>query len=259
VLAPDLHGFGESRFVKTPTREQASTDGMMRAIDDWRRLLGLGAIPTALVGHSMAGLALLSHTDAETGVRVSRIAINPLLAPYDPKVRSMLRRQAMMTTTFGRIGPLRRAVIRSMARRTVEIERMSTESAAMVAEQCSRLGAGEIVVTLRALASTPAVRGAHQRLAVVACMDDPWMIRDAFERAVADLGLVAENVHRLPSGGHHPHLENSDRPEHSARNAHDIVRVIDAMLVTAAEAASSSSPLGFDSTVPISSTTSAAT
>jgi hypothetical protein len=90
---------------------------------------------------------------------------------------------------------------------------------------------------------------------VIACLDDPWMSHDGLARWIDATGLEPANVHRFPTGGHFPHLEILDHPEWSARNAADLVRIIDGMLLTAAQTDSTgSSPLGFDSTVPAHST-----
>jgi hypothetical protein len=198
----------------------------------------------------MAGLGLLTVADAAAGVHVSRIAINPILAPVDPVVRRRLRVQGFMTTTFGRIGPVRRAVIRQMGRRATAEERMTAQAALTITEQTSRLTASQLSAVLFSLAGTPAITGAQQRCAVIACTDDPWMSDPALDRAIAEAALEPANVHRFPNGGHHPHLELADRLDHSARNAADIVRIIDAMLLTAAQSDSTgSSPLGLDSTL----------
>jgi predicted Ser/Thr protein kinase len=251
VLAPDLHGFGEAAFPRTPRPEQAGTAAMMRVIDDWRRLLGLAAIPTALVGHSMTGLAVLGVGDAAAGVHVTRIAINPTLVSHDPALRRTLKWQALFVSTLGRIGLVRRAVIRSMEKKAIEVERVTPEAARFVADQTIQLAPGTTAAMMRALAATPVRLERQQRLAVVACTDDPWIRESALARMLSDAGVEEANLHRLPSGGHHPHVEKIDHPEFNARNAADLVRIIDAMLVTAGEAESTGdSSIGFGSTVP---------
>jgi pimeloyl-ACP methyl ester carboxylesterase len=255
VLAPDLHGFGEAAFTRTPRPEQAGTAAMMRVVDDWRRLLGLATIPTALVGHSMTGLAVLGLGDAAAGVHVTRIAINPTLVSYDPALRRTLRMQALFVNTLGRIGPLRRAVIRAMEKKAIEVERVTPEAARFVADQTIQLPPGTTAAMMRALASTPVRPARQQRLAVVACNDDPWIRESALARMLDEAGVEEANLHRLPSGGHHPHVEKVDHPEWNARNAADLVRIIDAMLVTAGEAESTGdSSIGFGSTVPAATT-----
>jgi len=255
VLAPDLFGFGESRFCGRPTPAQAGVAGMMRTVDDWRRLLGLAAIPTALVGHSMSGLGVIDVGDAAAGVHVTRIAINPVLAHHDAWLRFMMRTQALLSRTIGRIAPVRRWMLRQIARRAAEVERLASEAVAMITEQSSRVHATTLADVLRAAAATPARREPQHRLALIVCADDPWIRRGPLERFIADAALEEANVHRLPDGGHNPHLELVDHPEWSARNAADLARIIDAMLVTAGEAESTGdSTIGFQSTVPLLST-----
>ncbi|MCE9578282.1 MAG: protein kinase, partial [Deltaproteobacteria bacterium] len=65
VLTADLHGFGETPFAGVPTKAQVELGAMARAIGGLTRVLGIEEIPTALVGHSMAGTSLLTLADAD--------------------------------------------------------------------------------------------------------------------------------------------------------------------------------------------------
>jgi predicted Ser/Thr protein kinase len=246
VLAADLHGFGESRFAGTPRPDQASVEALMRTIDGWRRLLGLGAIPTALVGHSMAGLGVLHVGDAASGVHVTRIAVNPIL-PAHPQIARQLRWQARLAATLGRIGALRRLYV-ALARRKAIRDGMTVDNAAQVAAATLGLTGGQLAALARALARPPAPIGRQNRLALVLCRDDPWLAGE-LAHAIAAARVEPANLHHLPDGGHYPHQEIRGNPESSARNAADLVRIIESMLVTAGESdAAGSSPLGFEST-----------
>jgi hypothetical protein len=58
---------------------------------------------------------------------------------------------------------------------------------------------------------------------------------------IAEVGIEPAMVHRLASGGHNPHASSETHPEWVARNRDDIVRIIDGMLITAAEPDASTS------------------
>ncbi len=253
VFAPDLHGFGESRFHGTPDHAQASMTGLARAIDGWRRLLGVATIPTALVGHSMAGLALLTIDDAAAGLHVSRIAITPSSAAHLPPLRRQFRRQAMLAATIGRVGPLRRAVVHRLAARLKPQRHLVPEAIALLAAQTAAMPGAVSARIARALcAEAPAV-GGHRRVAVVVGVDDPLLPHAPLCRVLDQIGVEPAHVLHLPDGGHYPHVESAAHPEWSARNAVDLARLIDAMLVTAGESTTtgSDSPIAHGSTVPV--------
>jgi hypothetical protein len=233
VLAPDVHGFGESSFAGMPTFAQAGALGMARAVDAWRRILGLGDIPTALVGHSMTGLALLTIDDDDAGQQVSRVAINPTLVGHQARLRWQLRAGAVLAATLGRFPAVRRALLRWSARNDPETRRLAPEFVAMVTEQLLRMPSAVMARILRALAATPAHFGRHRRAALMATVDDTWMDPRVRTRAALELGMASTQVHLLPSGGHLPHVESANEPAGRARNVADIVRLIDSMLVTA--------------------------
>jgi hypothetical protein len=233
VLAPDVHGFGESPFAGVPSLEQAGALGMARAVDAWRRVLGLGDIPTALVGHSMTGLALLTIDDDDAGQQVSRVAINPTLVGHQARLRWQLRAGAALAATLGHFPAARRALLRWSARTDPDTRRLAPEFVATVTDQLMRMPSAVMARILRALAATPARFGRHRRAALMATVDDTWMTARVRVRAAGELGMAPTQIHLLPSGGHLPHVESAHEPAGRARNVADIVRLIDSMLVTA--------------------------
>jgi hypothetical protein len=233
VLAPDVHGFGESPFAGVPSLEQAGAVGIARAVDAWRRVLGLGDLPTALVGHSMTGLALLTIDDDDAGQQVSRVAINPTLVGHQARLRWQLRAGAVLAATLGHLPAVRRAVLRWSARTDPDTRRLAPEFVATVTEQLMRMPSAVMARILRALAATPARFGRHRRAALMATLDDTWMDARVRVRAAGELGMAPTQIHLLPSGGHLPHVESAHEPAGRARNVADIVRLIDSMLVTA--------------------------
>jgi len=240
VLAPDIHGFGESRFAGMPTLEQASLPAIARATQALRRLLRLGGLPTVLVGHSMAGIALLALEDHDYEARVARVALNPILVGHDPALRPRIRRFATATRMLGRVGFLYRWVSRRLSRRETSVRDLApVEQDAMLRAVLAQPPA-VLARIMEAFAAAPLKIGRQQRATIVAGVDDPWLQNEAaLLGAAADLGLEPAQIHRLASGGHHPHLESVSHPEWTARNVDQLVRVIESMIVTAHEPTSS--------------------
>src|SRR5262249_50381529 len=78
VIAPDLHGFGETPFAGVPSPAQVELRSLAHTAEALRSLLGLAELPVALVGHSMAATSLLTLSDEDIGPHVSRVLINPV-------------------------------------------------------------------------------------------------------------------------------------------------------------------------------------
>jgi pimeloyl-ACP methyl ester carboxylesterase len=235
VIAPDLHGFGETPFAGVPTRAQVELVSMARAVEGLRALLGLADVPVALVGHSMGATSLLSLSDEDIGPHVSRVLINPVLVSHDPRLRRKLRVFAYATTFFGRLPGIRGAVVRWTARNDPNLVVLTPEQRQIFAEETLRMPGSVYAKILSAFRQSPPKLGRQRRLAILACMDDSWVDQERLDDAAADLGLEASQIHRVASGGHSPHLELADHPEWTARNLDQIVRVIDSMLITARE------------------------
>ena len=250
VLAPDVHGFGESRFTRRPSRAQASMTALMRAIDDWRRLLGVATIPTALVGHSMSGLAVLTVDDDAAGLHVARVAITPAIASRVPTLRRQFRMQSWLAGTLGRIGWLRRAMVRAFASKVEASKHLVPEAIQLLAHETAIMPGGTSARIAHALCEEAPARGGHRRLAVVIGLDDPLTEHEALATIVENLGVEPAHVLRMPDGGHYPHVAAAAHPEWTARNTHDLVRLIDTLLVTAGESSAS----GSDSSTALGST-----
>jgi hypothetical protein len=251
VLAPDVHGMGESRFARTPTLDQASPEGLAKAVDDWRRLLGVAAIPTAIFGHSIGGLAVLALDDDRAGLGVTRIALNPWLARAGSPLRVRARRHARLAAAFGWITPLWRTAGRAAIRRAPEAQVLSKASIETFTEELLRMQPAALAQILRAVAGAHPRIGRQRRAAIISCVDDPFVDPAVLDEVVAEMGLERANVHRLPTGGHAPHAELADHPEWSARNHVDLIRIIDQMLIGAHEIGSTSSDdVGLESTKP---------
>jgi len=251
VIALDLHGFGESVFDGVPTAAQASIAAIASAVEDWRRLLGLVAIPTALVGHSMSGLALLGMDDERVGPQTSRVAINPILLSHDAAMRRRFRRIGIATATVGRIGPVRRAAIRQLAK-SPDMRTIAPDVLARGIAEMMRMPAGVVARLMRTFGATPETVGRRRRVALMYSLDDPLIDYSALDRLIAEVAIASPLVYPMSSGGHSPHIESRDNPEWQVRNLADIVRVIDSMLITAGEPTTGGSPSGVETTMPAS-------
>jgi hypothetical protein len=252
VLAPDVHGFGESRFARRPTKAQARMDALIRAVDDWRRLLGVAAIPTALVGHSMSGLAILTIDDDAAGLHVARVAITPAIACEVPSLRRQFWMQSWLAATLGRIGWLRRAMCRAFADKVKASQHLVPEAIQLLSDETAAMPGGTSARIARTMCTDAPARGGHRRLAVVIGLDDPLTEHERLASIVENLGVEPAHVLRMPDGGHYPHVASAAHPEWTARNAHDLVRLIDTLLVTAGESSASGSvsPTALGSTLP---------
>ncbi len=235
VLTADLHGFGETQFLGVPSKAQVALGVMARAIGGLARVLGIEEIPTALVGHSMAGTSLLTLADADIAPQVSRVVINPVLVAHDPRLRKRLTSAARAAATIGRIGPVRRAIMRRMAASDPNLAMLSTEARDQFLDETMRIPGAVFARVLGAFADSPPKLGKQRRLAIFVCLDDDWVDQDVLDRAAAELGIEPAQIHRSENGGHNPHLELAEHPEWTARNVDQIVRLIDAMLITARE------------------------
>ncbi len=235
VLVPDLHGFGETGFVRRPTPAQVSLHGMAEVILGLCRLLGLVDLPTVLVGHSMGAMALLTLDDGDVDPRVARVLINPMFVSHDPRLRRLMAATAWLTRVVGVFGPLRRALVRRFCRRG--------PAAQLTVEDQDEMITLNLAITPAVSASLAAALGAvrfkcgrQRRVALLCGVDDPWTRdRALLDAAATDLGIDPAHVHLLASGGHSPQVPMASHPEWTARNVDEISRVIQAMILTAHE------------------------
>jgi pimeloyl-ACP methyl ester carboxylesterase len=237
VLVPDVHGHGETRFSAAwPTRDHASIRSFMRGIIDWLELLGLRDFPSVLVGHSMSALGLLSITDEEIGPRVSRVIINPVWPHYDAKYRRRLYTGVLLGHTLARIKRFQPWIIRKMvvgAPAAQELPMAEREQMAGVVGAMTAGATARLVGSFRDAEPVPAPQ--HERMILMHGENDPLVSEEVLARALADLGLPADRVRRLATGGHYPHMESEAHPEYTARNCAEIVQLVDTMLLTARE------------------------
>ena len=104
-----------------------------------------------------------------------------------------------------------------------------------VVRSCSRSFCAVETSGRRSAGGAFTVMVAGRSASVIVSLDDPWMNFAHLDQVITEVGIEPAQIHRLSSGGHHPHVESREYPERSARNLIDIVRVIDSMLVTASQ------------------------
>ncbi|MEP6653468.1 MAG: alpha/beta fold hydrolase [Myxococcales bacterium] len=241
VLVPDVHGFGESRFSRTPSRAQSEPAAIIRTADALRHLLGLAEIPTVILGNSMSALGLLCFRDLDLGPRVSRIALNPLVPRHDRRLRWMLRCLAAMERVVGLWAPARRVLVRWISVRELARTRLAPKTQVATLEQVLRLPARVSARLWTGMVAALLPVGRQRRLSVLSAFDDPVFSRASLMRTVAAIGLEPAQIRSLATGGHHPHVESVDHPEWTARNLAEIVHEINTMLLTARHAATTAS------------------
>jgi pimeloyl-ACP methyl ester carboxylesterase len=236
VLVPDVHGFGESRFG-APTREQLMPEPLADAVLAWLSLIGLRDLPGTLVGHSMSGLALVALDAKKLDARLQRIVLTPALMEVVPLQRFFGFIGAVLLA-MGARNRLMRWVCqvitnaRLFAPRGLLDEYIAASGRAVMAAPL-----GIISVMLRNVLNARMRPNALRGVETVFGDRDPTHPRSAQDRAIKLLGGDLDRVHRMGSGGHHPHLPVLDHPEWSARNQDELVRIIGSVLLSSTEGA----------------------
>ena len=235
VVVPDLHGFGETRWAGRPTREQNSVRSLARAVLELGRVLDLDGLPSVIVAHSMGAIGMLTVDDADLPANVARVLINPVFCEQDGRIRRTLKLLALLTGTLGRVGFLRRRLI-DLIDRGPAAEQLYREDRAEVRANLAAVEPVTGAALVRSIASTRLRIGRQRRVAIISGVDDPLTrTEDILLRAVDALGVDRVHVRRLASGGHSPHLPLATHPEWTARNVHEISRLVQAMILTAHE------------------------
>lgn len=238
VVAPDLHGHGESPFAgAAPLRRHVGPRAITATLLYLLEVLGLRRLPLALVGHSMSAAALLRLTDLEIGPSASRVLLAPLF-PMPFFDRLLHRGMAHALRAVGRLPWLFRLLVHGAMR---------------LRPMLRELGAEHQAAIVRAFLTIPVE--AHARLVEVLGEDEGLVATDELRQAVFLLGrqdpfatprrlrharrklpIPDDQVRWMMHGRHHPHLERNAEPELTARNLHEIVHAIDEALAVAVDA-----------------------
>ena len=231
VLAPDVNGFGESRFTDPPRAEQLAPRALAEAVLAWLTLLGLRELPGVLVGHSMSSLALLTLDGAQLGERLVRITIAPAVLELVPLNRAVARFGATLLRWAARSRLMRRfavwiATLRFMAPGLGPVELASMR------QQLLRVPAATLAMMVTGMADTRLPPHALRGVEVVFGARDPTYPKRVEKVAIDRFDGNADRVHHMASGAHYPHLPSVDHPEWSARNQDELVRIIGSVLLS---------------------------
>lgn len=227
VLALDSAGYGDCRFSATPSAEQASSAGLIRAVHSLLQLLQLDNLPTVLVGHSRAATGLLAVGDDELGGNVCRVALTPTFPSVYPWFRFKLRVGSLLRWV-DRWPRVRAKLARLLIYRSKHVLNYAEPLREMVRRCLDETSGVVLQRTLGGQAQSKPV-GSEQlkRCAIIVVCDDPLLPDAILIRALRRLRLPDSHVFRLASGGHVPHAETVGSPESVARNISEIVRMID--------------------------------
>ncbi len=239
VLVPDVLGFGESPL--DPARvdgRHVSPQGLLTTVTDWLTLLSVRDLPTVLVGHSAAAVALLSATDGELGERTSRVAVTPIFPFNDRGLRLRLRIASWLLFLVGLLPWLRRVFAEAALLRGPDTAAYSeAERRAMVDNFMAVHPRVVAHVAAEQARARPAPGDRLQRCTIVVGEGDPLAPPERVTRALEELGFPKRSVRRMAAGGHMPHAEHAERPEWKLRNADDLSRIVESMLVSSREGA----------------------
>lgn len=243
VLVPDHLGSGDSPLDASAGRPHLAPQSIVRTLQHWLDLLSLRDLPTVLVGHSAAAVALLSVPDEALGERTSRVAVTPVYPFAYRSLRLQLDVAALLLATLGRIPALERLLGR-LGLKSPETRGYTDAERASMLEQFHRLPVRPMAALTREVARAQPERADRlDRCAIVIGQDDPltpaWRALDALDK----LGFPKRSIYRIASGGHNPHMELEEHPEWTMRNVDDLARIVESMLVSAREGAPSSTVL----------------
>ncbi len=237
VLVPDVLGFGGSPFASTARDERHFTPrALVDALLRWRELLSLHEMPTVLAGHSLAGLSLMSVTDDELGEQTSRVAVTPVFPAEHRSIRISLKLSALIIRT---LGPVKLA--RDLLGKLILLHGPATrghrrqDRLAMV-HQFMAIDAQVLARIYRGVSQAcPSRRDRLERCAVIVGKDDPVAPTDRVLATLQELHVPERNIYHLASGGHLPQADDDHHPGWTMRNAHDIARIIESMLLSSRE------------------------
>jgi pimeloyl-ACP methyl ester carboxylesterase len=233
VIAPDLHGFGGSRFLPGVTDERVGPVGLLRLLDLWLSMLGLRELPMVLVGHSMAATGLLAMGEEDLGERTSRVAITPVFPAVDDAYKRRLRFAASLVASLGRATPIKSLMGLMLKRAASEYADVDRK---MLADEFKKAPAGLFGALLRHYSDARPPEGEKlQRCLVVVAEDDPVAPPEMIEHALDALKIPRTHVRRLTGSGHFPQGEQKDHPGWTNRNVVDLVNCIGSMLRASSE------------------------
>ncbi len=232
ALTPDLPGFGESHLGAVLPMDALSPKGLVRSMNAWLELIGLGESSTAIVGHSYSAASLMCATEEDLGDGVHTICLTPAFFFYTWRLRLKARMNSLAARMMSVLPRwLANRGARYAFRRDPSLANVNTKSCDAMAESALRLGGARVGRLFRGLASAqPAGPEELSRCTVVTTPDDPLVPTALAERSIISARIPPEQWYRLVYGGHFPQLVDEEHPEWGARNVHELVSLIDTVL-----------------------------
>jgi pimeloyl-ACP methyl ester carboxylesterase len=232
VLVPDLFGSGDSRYVEKEATASFTLDGVMDGVLRWLDLLSVRDLPTVIVGHCLAGTALLAIDEGRLGERVGRVAVTPsFVDAAGPMSRAMV-----LAFRASLAFPGMRGIIASLVKVMPSFEHLPPEVVADSTEEFMRMPRWLIARLLEAHASAELVPAEElRRCAIMVGADDPIARADRTMDLLARHGMPRDLIQVVTGSGHYPHVENLSSPEARGRNVDDVTRCVDELLATSRE------------------------
>jgi pimeloyl-ACP methyl ester carboxylesterase len=227
VIAPDLFGFGETRYAGgAPEARHTRPEALPRLVFALLSVLGLSGLPTVLAAHSAAATSILSVDDAEIPTHVHRVAVTPFYVHPSLVVRALMQLSFLIIRVLCWLPPTKRWLARLWAYNertepytTDEKERMRRSFEAASSLHNYRL--------LSMYGARRPARGDHlPRTMIILVEDDPLVPAEEVTRTLRREGFPTDKIFRLGSGAHLPHSVE----DFAARNINDIIAVIDTVL-----------------------------
>jgi pimeloyl-ACP methyl ester carboxylesterase len=230
-------GFGASPF--SPERSAPchfEPRALVDAVLAWLDVLSLRDMPTVMAGHSISAASLLSVTDEDVGDQVGRVALTPIFPGEHAQLRRTLAVSSVLLRALGRFDAVRRHLGRYVFVHAPSSAGYRLEERRSMHEKFMQVPSPILAAIYRGIArARPAPSDRLERCAVIIGKDDPLAPTMHVLDVLRRLKFPERNIHHLASGGHQPYADDEHNPGFSVRNAHDIARIIESMLLSSRE------------------------
>jgi hypothetical protein len=192
----------------------------------------------------MAGMHLLGARDEELGPRTTRVVISPALTLLNRGYRLWLW---LLTATIWLIWllPFMRGLIARMAVGQLRmLDEATDEQRGKMTQAILSMPITTLLKITLGCTWMHVPKAAQLRNCVIMIGGgDPVATPKMAKLATRRLQLTTPQMRWLATGGHYPHLPSAAHPEHTARNAAQIVALIDDMVVAARDGSVSSTAM----------------
>lgn len=232
VLTPDVAGYGASPRIPDPSPEQATPRALGLSVLELLSMLGLETAPTVLVGHSMAGVAMLSLRDDELGPLRTRIAVSPVFPQYHLSMRLQLRASVWAMRAVRNYPRIRNALAKFALHTTAVTRNLSKESKAWYYQIHLETCPDALITSFEGLVGAECAPGEQlQRSLIVSGLDDPLAPPKIVDKALAILKIPDVRSQKMAKGGHLPLLELQDGAGFTSQNHHAVLHAIESMML----------------------------